>query len=65
MNTSKVCCVSCGHATPATAATGDYVRQAVESQPCPRCGAYTLKCTAPSGTTTRLLRHKFAKGLKR
>lgn len=26
----------------------DYERQAIESHPCPACGAYTLSCAAPA-----------------
>lgn len=33
----------------------DYERQAIESHPCPGCGAYTLSCAAPR-TSTRVRR---------
>jgi hypothetical protein len=41
-------CASCGHEWMTAAAISLYEQQAVESCPCPHCGAYTLCCQEPN-----------------
>jgi len=43
-----ITCVSCGQAWTVSHTFSIYERQAVESCPCPDCGAYTLCCHDPS-----------------
>jgi hypothetical protein len=42
-----VACGSCELNWTRPAGVGDFERQAIESRPCPRCGAYTLTCPEP------------------
>jgi hypothetical protein len=42
VNGLPITCVSCGRAWAHAAALSVYEQQAVESCPCPQCGAYTL-----------------------
>src|SRR5262245_37818000 len=42
-------CVSCGQCWTAGPSSSVYEQQAVESCPCPRCGAYTLCCHGEHG----------------
>ncbi|HEY1187594.1 MAG TPA: hypothetical protein VGE74_08040 [Gemmata sp.] len=42
-----VTCGSCAFAWKRTGGLSDYERQAIESRPCPGCGAYTLSCSEP------------------
>jgi hypothetical protein len=41
---NTITCASCGHRWTAANAFSAYEQQAVESCPCPDCGAYTLCC---------------------
>ncbi|MCZ2343709.1 MAG: hypothetical protein LC104_18225 [Bacteroidales bacterium] len=43
MSTRKVECGSCGQSWTRTGTSSIYEQQAVESRPCPQCGAYTLR----------------------
>lgn len=47
MASRAVGCGSCGLNWVRPAGVGDYERAAIESRPCPRCGAYTLTCVEP------------------
>ena len=47
MGTWSVSCGSCGHCWMLAGNWSAYEREAVESRPCPACGAYTLKCPEP------------------
>jgi hypothetical protein len=42
-----VTCAACGQAWKRVGTISEYERQAVESQPCPTCGGYTLGCREP------------------
>ncbi|HKI31978.1 MAG TPA: hypothetical protein VKA46_08920 [Gemmataceae bacterium] len=43
-----ITCVSCGQAWTVAHTFSIYEQQAVESCPCPDCGAYTLCCHDPT-----------------
>jgi hypothetical protein len=43
-----ITCVSCGQAWTVANTFSIYEQQAVESCPCPHCGAYTLCCHDPA-----------------
>jgi len=65
VNAWKVCCGSCEHSWNLAGNWSDYERQSVESRPCPRCGAYTLKCPEPMKPKPRLRVNKFAKAMQK
>ena len=44
MSPITITCASCGHRWEVANAFSVYEQQAVESCPCPDCGAYTLCC---------------------
>lgn len=46
-------CASCDLTWKRAGGLTDYERQAIESRPCPACGAYTLTCTSPRPTPAR------------
>ncbi|HEY7156030.1 MAG TPA: hypothetical protein VH575_18850 [Gemmataceae bacterium] len=48
MDRLTIKCASCGREWLAAAPFSLYEQQAVESCPCPHCGAYTLCCREPS-----------------
>ena len=48
-----VTCESCALTWKRTGGLSDYERQAIESRPCPGCGAYTLSCSDPRTTPAR------------
>ena len=50
-----IACVSCGRAWTVAHTCSIYERQAVESCPCPHCGAYTLCCQPADGEPALLL----------
>ena len=58
-----VTCGSCAFVWKRTGGLSDYERQALESRPCPVCGAYTLTCSDPRPNPT--LREKRAAGRTR
>lgn len=41
-------CETCDHGWTRDGAWSEYERQAIESRPCPRCGAYTLASPEPA-----------------
>ncbi|MBY0456915.1 MAG: hypothetical protein K2V38_06230 [Gemmataceae bacterium] len=43
----SVVCASCALSWKRAAEPSDYEQQALESRPCPGCGAYTLRCSRP------------------
>lgn len=47
MGTWSVSCGSCGHAWMQAGNWSAFEREAVESRPCPVCGAYTLRSPEP------------------
>src|SRR5262249_52143708 len=49
----RIHCASCGRAWTVAGGNSTYEQQAVESCPCPTCGAYTLCCTAGPGKSVR------------
>jgi len=51
VNAWTVCCVSCGHRWNLVGSWSEYERQAIESRPCPKCGAYTLNSPEPARPT--------------
>lgn len=51
MNAWTVCCESCNHRWNLVGTWSEYERQAIESRPCPRCGAYTLSSPEPTKPT--------------
>ena len=48
MNAWAVCCESCKHRWNLVGNFSEYERQAIESRPCPKCGAYTLSSPEPT-----------------
>ena len=48
MNAWTVCCESCEHRWNLVGHWSEYERQAIESRPCPECGAYTLSSPEPT-----------------
>lgn len=48
MNAWMVCCGSCNHRWNLVGSFSEYERQAIESRPCPKCGAYTLSSPEPT-----------------
>jgi hypothetical protein len=50
VNAWTVCCESCGHRWNLVGNWSEYERQAIESRPCPKCGAYTLSSPEPTRT---------------
>lgn len=48
MNAWTVCCGSCKHRWNLVGSFSEYERQAIESRPCPKCGAYTLNSPEPT-----------------
>ena len=50
-----ITCVSCGQAWTVAHTFSIYEQQAVESCPCPHCGAYTLCCHAEDGEPASVL----------
>ena len=48
-----VSCASCDLRWDRVGNMSEYERQAVESHPCPRCGAYTLSCREPHSVLGR------------
>jgi adenine-specific DNA methylase len=66
MGTWAVSCGSCGHSWMLAGNWSAYEREAVESRPCPACGAYTLKSPEPEKKATRFApRRKLAASLGR
>lgn len=53
MGSWAVWCGSCELRWPRVENVTDYEQQAIESRPCPYCGAYTLSCTAPTPAARR------------
>lgn len=51
VNAWTVRCDSCEHRWTLVGNWSEYERQAIESRPCPKCGAYTL--CSPEPTPTR------------
>ncbi len=47
MGGQTVSCESCDLSWGRAAGVSDYEREAIESRPCPSCGAYTLSCPEP------------------
>lgn len=47
---TTVTCGACGHGWPLAGNWSVYEREAIESRPCPNCGAYTLKSPEPKPT---------------
>lgn len=45
--TTSVTCGVCGRGWPLAGGWSVYAREAIESRPCPSCGAYTLKSPEP------------------
>jgi hypothetical protein len=45
MKPIRITCQSCGRGWSSALAFSLYAQQAIESCPCPGCGAYTLNCT--------------------
>jgi hypothetical protein len=50
-----IACVSCGRTWTVTPTFSIYQQQAVESCPCPHCGAYTLCCGPADGEPVLIL----------
>ena len=48
-----VSCESCEVNWPRLGEFSEYEREAIESRPCPRCGAYTLSCSGAEPVRTR------------
>jgi hypothetical protein len=48
VNAWAVCCESCNHRWNLVGSFSEYERQAIESRPCPKCGAYTLSSPEPT-----------------
>lgn len=48
MNGWTVRCESCTHRWNLVGNFSEYERQAIESRPCPKCGAYTLSSPEPT-----------------
>ena len=48
VNVLTIACESCDHSWTVASGLSVFQRQAVESCPCPRCGAYTLCCQGSS-----------------
>jgi hypothetical protein len=46
-----IACESCDYVWLVAGHYSLYERQALESRPCPRCGAYTLCCQEPAETS--------------
>ena len=53
MRSWTVTCGSCAHGWTLAGNWSEYERQAIESRPCPRCGAYTLNSPAPTPPPAR------------
>lgn len=51
--TWAVLCGSCPLNWTRGGPLADYERQAIESKPCPACGAYTLSCAEPRSKAAR------------
>lgn len=47
VNAWTVTCDNCRHGWTLAGTWSEYERQAIESRPCPRCGAYTLSSPEP------------------
>jgi len=47
-----VACAACDERWHRVGNLSEYERQAVESRPCPCCGAYTLTCREPATRPT-------------
>ena len=60
MNAWTVRCVSCAHRWNLVGNWSEYERQAIESRPCPKCGAYTLCSPEPTRPNGRKP-YRFAK----
>lgn len=46
MSRSWIVCATCRESWPIQAISTTYLEMQLESQPCPRCEAYTLSCVA-------------------
>ena len=53
MNAWTVCCESCEYRWNLVGNWSEYERQAIESRPCPKCGAYTLSSPEPTKQTSK------------
>ncbi|MBX9579983.1 MAG: hypothetical protein K2X87_06705 [Gemmataceae bacterium] len=53
MARGTVACGSCELHWVRPAGVGEFERQAIESRPCPACGAYTLTCPEPKPAPVR------------
>ena len=65
MERLTISCASCGQAWAAAVPFSVYEQQAVESCPCPHCGAYTLCCQEAGGARVPGPRGRPRRGLKR
>lgn len=53
MNAWTVCCGTCQHRWNLVGHWSEYERQAIESRPCPKCGAYHLSSPEPTRMPNR------------
>jgi len=53
--TQTICCELCKSQWTRLTGGSEFERQAVESQPCPRCESYTLSVVPPPETKSRRL----------
>jgi hypothetical protein len=51
VNAWTVRCATCQHRWNLVGNWSEYERQAIESRPCPKCGAYALCCPEPTRPT--------------